>query len=373
MYDNLKKKYNVYIYFIETEKNYNVKIKKLVKNYKCRFVKIYNFSEKKILKRFYKNNENTINFIKKLNFFNKQEFLIGCYLFYLLKKEKPEIIHTYTEVFSIIGGFCGLQLNLKKIIIHTDITPSKLSFYRPYFKESFRYFSLQKNIKIICNNIVEKKQFETWLNIKNKIITIYNTHNFFKKKIKFNKPYNFLKKENEIVFGTVIRLEHDKRPFYLIKVFLELFKIKKNIKFYILGDGKLKNKINKYLHKKKIDNKIFLLGNKLKPLNYMHYFDYFLLLSRIEGMPNVIAESINAQTKVITNNVGGCRELIMKNKTGYILNGDSEIVNALEINKIISKNDAKKILITNKIKLFYKKFSSSVIVNQISKLYEEKI
>lgn len=372
LYDNLKKKYKVYIYFIETEERNDEEIKKRVKNYKCKFLKIYKLSEKKILDKFHKNNPNVVMWLKKINFFNRQEFLIACYLLYLLKKEQPEIIHTYTETFSIIGAFCGLYLNLKKIIIHSDITPNKLLFYRPYFKESFKYFSKQKNIKIICNNNYEKKEFEKWLNIKRKIITVYNTYDFFKRNIKFKKPNHFLKNKKEIIFGTVIRLEHDKRPFYLINTFLELLKRRKNIKFYIIGNGALKDRINKFIAKKKLTNKIILLGNKLTPINYMYYFDYFLLLSRIEGMPNVISESISARTKVITNNVGGCEELIIKDKTGYILRGDSEIKNAIEIDEIICKNGSKKILITKKIRLFYKKFNSITINTQIAKIYEKK-
>jgi glycosyltransferase involved in cell wall biosynthesis len=103
----------------------------------------------------------------------------------------------------------------------------------------------------------------------------------------------------------------------------------------------------------------------------MYYFDYFLLLSRIEGMPNVISESISARTKVITNNVGGCEELIIKDKTGYILSGESEIKNALEIDEIIYRNGNEKILITKKIRLFYKKFGSNIINTQIEKIYEK--
>ena len=90
-------------------------------------------------------------------------------------------------------------------------------------------------------------------------------------------------------------------------------------------------------------------------------------------MPNVISESISARTKVITNNVGGCEELIIKDKTGYILRGDSEIKNAIEIDEIICKNGSKKILITKKIRLFYKKFNSITINTQIAKIYEKKI
>ena len=170
----------------------------------------------------------------------------------------------------------------------------------------------------------------------------------------------------------MIRLEHDKRPFYLINTILELLKKRKNIKFYIIGNGALKDRINKFINKKKLNNKIILLGNKLTPINYMYYFDYFLLLSRIEGMPNVISESISARTKVITNNVGGCKELIIKDKTGYTLRGNSEIKNALEIDKIIYRNGNKKILVTKKIRLFYKKFNSTIINSQITKIYEKK-
>ena len=71
----------------------------------------------------------------------------------------------------------------------------------------------------------------------------------------------------------------------------ELLKYRKDFHLYIIGDGKLKNNIEKLILKLKINNYVTLLGNQKNPFKYMKKMDLFYLNSRYEGQGMVLLEA----------------------------------------------------------------------------------
>jgi glycosyltransferase involved in cell wall biosynthesis len=75
----------------------------------------------------------------------------------------------------------------------------------------------------------------------------------------------------------------------------------------------LASKLKIYVKKNKLANNIKLLGNKNNVYDYLSFFDYTLLTSKSEGLPNILLESQRVGTRVITTDAGGAKEAIINN------------------------------------------------------------
>jgi len=101
---------------------------------------------------------------------------------------------------------------------------------------------------------------------------------------------------------------------------------------------------------------------------YFEKADLLVLCSYVEGLPISILEALRASIPVIATNVGGISEQIIHGKNGFLINTNDHIDLANNISLFI---DNKKLLAEfggYGRRLFEKKFSSSVMINEYSKL-----
>ena len=128
------------------------------------------------------------------------------------------------------------------------------------------------------------------------------------------------------------------------KNYLELIKkwqeVDPEYGLYIIGDGKEKQHLEKYINENKIHN-VHLLGYmKRKDLfNFYHLSDAFIFPSDEDIYGHVINEAMSQGLPVIsTPNVNASRKLIKDGCNGYIINSleNEELLNA--IGKVIKDN-----------------------------------
>ena len=90
---------------------------------------------------------------------------------------------------------------------------------------------------------------------------------------------------------SVCRLVEQKALDRFIKVASKLKKAGYNFKIYIVGDGPLKNILQKQIDDENLSEEFILLGSKENPYPYMKNADYFCLLSYYEGYGMVLDEA----------------------------------------------------------------------------------
>lgn len=101
---------------------------------------------------------------------------------------------------------------------------------------------------------------------------------------------------------SVCRLVEQKGLDRFIKVASRLKKDGYNFKIYIVGDGPLKNTLQKQIDDENLSEEFILLGAKENPYPYMKNADYFCLLSYYEGYGMVLDEAkILNKSIIITN------------------------------------------------------------------------
>lgn len=132
------------------------------------------------------------------------------------------------------------------------------------------------------------------------------------------------------IVGSISFMIEQKGLSDLIKAAKEVFKTHPHVKFVLIGDGPIKNNLEKSIQDLK--DKIFLVGHKENAADYIPLFDCLVLPSLWEGMPNVVMEAMAQNIPVVATNVGGVPELIEDGKNGFIVkSGDiNSLVNGLK-------------------------------------------
>ena len=145
--------------------------------------------------------------------------------------------------------------------------------------------------------------------------------------------------DNEKVILFVGRLTKVKRVEYVIKLTKKLINDGHNIKTIIIGDGPYhKNYVeqaNGYMNR--IIFKRWISPTKL-PLYYA-IADVVVLTSISEGLPNVLLEAAAAGKPVVSTNVGGISDIVIHNKTGFLVNPLDFDLFYKSANKLLTDSD----------------------------------
>lgn len=98
--------------------------------------------------------------------------------------------------------------------------------------------------------------------------------------------------EDAFVLGTVGRLTFPKNQEFLIDLLFELRKTCQNAKLIIVGDGELRQALERQICERGLKDAVLLLGWKRNVEDYLSAMDMFLLPSRFEGDPISLVEAV---------------------------------------------------------------------------------
>ncbi len=151
--------------------------------------------------------------------------------------------------------------------------------------------------------------------------------------ISLNKILRLAKEKSSIILDSnyynivsVGRLAHEKDFKTAILSVAKLKNKNKNIKYYVIGDGELRDKLDKYSISLGLKEDIIFTGHLSNPYPIMKRANVLLSTSLYEGFSNVILESLALNVPVIaTDCPGGNKEIIINRKNGFLVKvGDAD-------------------------------------------------
>jgi glycosyltransferase involved in cell wall biosynthesis len=110
----------------------------------------------------------------------------------------------------------------------------------------------------------------------------------------------------------------------LIRIFSNLIQEIPNAKLLLIGEGKLKTAIEALVSAMKLSQNVIFLGRRSDVQQIMSCCQVLVLPSLIEGLPGVILESFVNKLPVVAYNVGGIKEVVVDQKTGWLVDADNE-------------------------------------------------
>ncbi|EOU1110662.1 glycosyltransferase [Clostridium perfringens] len=138
-----------------------------------------------------------------------------------------------------------------------------------------------------------------------------------------------------------------------------------DFKWFIIGEGFERNKIEELIKIYKLENEVILLGSKSNPYKYMKRCDLYVQTSRKEGFGLTVMEAKILKKVVVATNFDTVNELLSDKVDGIIVEKDENSIYKA-IKKLIN-NDT----YYNEIKSNVEKLTPYNSINEINKFYDE--
>lgn len=255
--------------------------------------------------------------------------LVALYrLYHLIRRERFDIVHCHSSKAGILGRLAAGLAGVKKIFftVHGWGINQYQSWPVRFFYAWLERLAGTVSTKVVCVSESDlSKGRSLRLVTDDKLSVIYNGVTKPQKKEGVLRRELNIKKE-DIIVGTVARLTSQKAPLFLLEVAERIINRPNNglgkgrVYFVIIGDGPLRHQCEEFINIKGLNGRVFLLGAKEEAAELVQDFDVFALFSRWEGLPLTIIEAMLARVPVVARAVGGVNELVMHQKTGYLIN-----------------------------------------------------
>ena len=226
-----------------------------------------------------------------------------------------------------IACFEGIPTNIiswsskktKKIAwVHTDLLNNR-GPDAAYKNEEEQRRAYKKFDDIVCVSEGSRKQFQkrfpeiTNVSVKYNVIDKYT----ILKKSELHIYDHFIKKEKYTIV-TIGRLVHVKGYDRLLNIAERLKKNGIDFALWIIGDGPLKKNLENTIVEKKLNDCVWLLGNRQNPYNILKLADLYVCSSYTEGYNTAVIEALLIGIPVVLTKCTGNEEVV-KGKYGMLV------------------------------------------------------
>lgn len=222
----------------------------------------------------------------------------------IIKKEKVDVIHCHTAVLRYIR-YAKKYLTGIKLLYTCHSIPER--YFTGYLKDEYRsaVYLLEHNyLQLIALHEDMRNQLNRLFGINNTVV-INNGIDLIKyqniKKSKKEIRDNLGISSNAYVIGHLGRFSEPKNHDFLVRIFIEAKKQKKNAFLFMIGDGVLKKHIENILCKNGLENDYLILSNRSDIPELLKAMDVFVFPSKVEGFGIALIEAQAVGLKCITS------------------------------------------------------------------------
>lgn len=306
--------------------------------------------------------------IKHSGFFNLFTLINLTRIF---KRENPDIVHTYLFTSDCYGRLAAKLAGVKKVVCATRGIDAWKKWHHIQADRILALFtdSITVNAENIKPYLIKIEKIRA-----DKIVKIYNGIDL--RRFKGLRSSSGIKlglhiPENSLLVGMVGRLSKPKDYetfFHAVKIILKQLT---DTYFLVVGDGALKSRLQFMVNDLGIKEKVIFTGAREDALDLINTMDVCVLSSHYEGCPNVILEYMACKKPVVASNVGGCPELVIDGKTGFIVPEANPETLASKLIELLNNQGLRKQMGECGRKRVEEYFTSDIMAENTEKLYKK--
>lgn len=194
-----------------------------------------------------------------------------------------------------------------------------------FIRESLKEYPFYKKVEVV-NDIVDPQLIECLS--------------------KLNDQYDGGMEYKGLKLLTVARLEKIKGYDLLVRAASRLKKEGLEFKWFIIGEGTERDRINSLCQQYHLENEIILLGQKTNPYVYMKRCDIYVQTSRNEGLGLTVIEAKILEKPIVCTNFSTASSLIEDKEDGLLCNIDEKDI-ALKILELIRDKELYTMILRN--------------------------
>jgi glycosyltransferase involved in cell wall biosynthesis len=243
-----------------------------------------------------------------------------------IRKFRPHVIHTHTAKAGFLGRAAGIIMGVP-VMVHTFHGHVFHSYFSPF--KTGLFLTIERTLarftdKIITVGEIQRSEILGYgIGHPSKVRSIPLGFDFSNLAItpelrkKNRSSYDL--KDDDFVIGIVARLvpvkDHD---LFLDAAALASEKNSK-LKFMIIGDGELRDDLDARVRDLGLSDRVIFTGWKTDLNEIYSSLDAATLTSKNEGLPVTLIEALASGIPVVSCDVGGVRDIIDVDKSGYVV------------------------------------------------------
>ena len=250
--------------------------------------------------------------VKVIPQLNSKTFFPALILLYkIIRKEKPDLIHTHSAIASFIGRIAGMLARTKTLYtVHGwHFVPNSV---------------LQRRLFGLMLEVIVRPFTSAWISVSDYDLDLGLRTGVIAEKRAWVIPNGVEYHDNKSNYeeSNVLRLVFVGRASFQKNCLEALFILKRCSKHVLLTmyvtSGDHLNSIKQAINDNGLEQRVTLIVDSAYVTQDLNLFDVMLLTSRYEGMPFCLLEAMRAGLPIIAADVCGLNEVVDHGRTGYL-------------------------------------------------------
>lgn len=304
-----------------------------------------------------------------------KDFLALIELYFFIRRHKIGIVHTHSSKAGILGRWAAVLAGVKAIV-HTvhgwSFNDYQPGFYRKIsiwleritasFTDKLLVISDYDRQRGLANRIGELKQYAV-------IRYGIDREEFNTRDISFREELGLV--SQDLVVGMIACFKPQKCPQDFIKLAFLINQELPGVKFILVGDGVLRDKIEKLIQRFNLTAQVILTGWRRDIPRVLSAIDVFVLTSLWEGLPISVLEAMFSGKPVVATQTGGISEIITEGKTGFLVSPRQMDKMAQEVTRLLRDKKQREEIGGNAKNSLLLDFGIDKMVKNTEALYDE--
>ncbi len=242
----------------------------------------------------------------------------------LIKKEKPNVVHTHIGASRYAQPIATLCKVPKKIhTVHSVAQQEQTKVGKRVNKFLYRH----NNVIPVALSCEIKKTIQTVYGLSERDVpVVFNGIN-----LKKCQPKTSYSRNETFKILHIGRFCDVKNHAVILKGFAQFAKKHPDARLQLLGDGELKSEMESLSKDLMVDDLVDFAGLKANVFPWLHDADMFLLPSKYEGIPMSIIEAMGTGLPIVATSVGGIPDMLENGKDAILVENDpSKVAEAIE-------------------------------------------
>ena len=221
---------------------------------------------------------------------------------------------------ALIAGVPHVQLAIR------GLPPSmRRHMFRPEYETLYQALAEVPGVTFVSNSLSAARAYAEWLDIPlDRFSIVYNgvEEMHSEPSPECAQLWNEFSASTDgkgHTIGGVFRFDTDKQPLLWIRFAARYLKRHPDARMVLVGGGRLLPNAQQLAEELGISDRILFVGRSTRVGYWMSKMDVLVLLSRFEGLPNVLIEAQYMGVRVVTTPAGGASECLIDGTTGYVV------------------------------------------------------
>ena len=245
-----------------------------------------------------------------------------------LLRFRPDVVHTHSAKAGILGRMAAWRLKVP-VIVHTvhgaPFHPYQSRFARGFFRACERWAAQRCHAMICVAEAMKKLLVEHAVAPPEKLVVVYSgmeVEPFLRADVHRAAVRRQLGYDDQhVVVGKIARLFHLKGHQYLIEAAGRVVRRLPNVRFLLVGDGILRDRICRQIAEAGL-GQFFQLTGLVPPERIpelLSAMDMLVHVSLREGLARSLPQALMAGKPVVSYDVDGAAEVVIPGQTGYLV------------------------------------------------------